>query len=69
MLRSISMITGGQYYNATNEEDLFRIYDDLEPKLSIKKEDMEITSILAGIGMLVFLIGGALSLFWFGRVP
>jgi Ca-activated chloride channel homolog len=69
MLRSISMITGGQYYNATNEEDLFRIYDDLEPKLSIKKEEMEITSLLAGIGMLVFLVGGALSLFWFGRVP
>jgi Ca-activated chloride channel family protein len=69
MLRSISMITGGQYYNATNEEQLIRIYNDLEPKLSIKKEDMEITSLLAGISMFVFLIGGALSLFWFGRVP
>jgi Ca-activated chloride channel homolog len=69
MLRSISMITGGQYYNATNEDDLFRIYNDLDPKLSVKKEDMEITSILAGLAMLVFLIGGALSLFWFGRVP
>lgn len=69
MLRSISMITGGQYYNATNEDDLFRIYNDLEPKLSVKKEDMEITSLLAGLAMLVFLVGGALSLFWFGRVP
>lgn len=69
MLRSISMTTGGQYYNATNEEQLIRIYNDLEPKLSIKKEDMEITSLFAGFGMLVFLMGGALSLFWFGRVP
>jgi hypothetical protein len=30
---------------------------------------MEITSIIAGLGMLAFLVGGALSLFWFGRVP
>ena len=69
MLQAISFDTGGQYYNATNEKDLFRIYDDLEPKLSIKREDMEVTSLFAGLGMLVFLIGGALSLFWFGRVP
>jgi Ca-activated chloride channel family protein len=69
MLGAISITTGGQYYFAGNEDDLFRIYDDLEPKLSVRKEDMEITSILAGFGMLVFLIGGVLSLFWFGRVP
>lgn len=69
MLRGISVTTGGQYYSAANEQDLFRIYDDLQPKLSVKKEDMEITSIFAGLGMLAFLIGGAFSLFWFGRVP
>jgi len=69
MLQEVSAITGGAYYNATNEEDLRRIYSDLEPKLSIKAEELEITSILAGFGMLVFLLGGAFSLFWFGHVP
>jgi Ca-activated chloride channel homolog len=69
MLSAIAEASGGKYYNATNEEELFRIYDDLEPKLSIRREDMEITSIFAGIGMLAFLIGGAFSLLWFGRVP
>ncbi len=69
MLRAISDDTGGVYYNAANEEDLFRIYDDLKPKLSIKTEEMEVTSIFAGIGMLALLIGGMLSMFWFGRVP
>ena len=42
---------------------------DLKPKLSLKTEQMEITSIFAGIGMLALLVGGALSLWWFGRVP
>jgi Ca-activated chloride channel family protein len=69
MLNAVSQITGGQYYNAANEDDLFRIYNDLEPKLSLKREDTEITFLFAALGMLAFLIGGVLSLFWFGRVP
>ena len=68
MLEYISTTTGGAYYNAGNEEDLRRIYNDLEPKLTIKPEEMEVTSLFAGLGMLLFLIGGALSLLWFGRV-
>jgi Ca-activated chloride channel family protein len=69
MLRGVSDITGGQYYSAANEEELFRIYDDLKPKLSARTEEMEITSILAGIGMLAFLVGGVISFLWFGRLP
>ena len=69
LLRAISADSGGQYYNAGNEEELYRIYNDLKPKLSIKTEDMEVTSIFAGIGMVAFLMGSALSLLWFGRVP
>jgi Ca-activated chloride channel homolog len=69
LLQYISATTGGLYYNAGNEEELRRIYDDLEPKLSIKPEKIEMTSIFAGFGMIVFLIGGLLSLIWFGHVP
>jgi Ca-activated chloride channel family protein len=69
LLQGISDDTGGKYYNASNEDQLLKIYSDLRPKLSIKKEQMEVTAILAGIGMLTLLIGGALSLLWFGRVP
>ncbi len=68
VLQYISVTTGGAYYNAGNEEDLRRIYDDLEPKLSIQTEEMEVTSLLAGLGILLFIIGGAISLLWFGRV-
>jgi Ca-activated chloride channel homolog len=68
MLQEISGSTGGEYYNAGNEEELRGIYNDLEPKLTIKPEEIEMTSIFAGIAILVFLVGGALSLLWFGRV-
>jgi Ca-activated chloride channel family protein len=69
MLQYISSTTGGVYYNAGDEEQLRKIYNDLKPKLSIKPEDMELTSLFAGLGMVIFLIGGMLSLLWFGRVP
>jgi Ca-activated chloride channel family protein len=69
MLQYIASTTGGGYYNAANEEELSKIYDDLEPKLSIKPEEIEMTSVFAGLGMVVFLIGGLLSLLWFGHVP
>ena len=69
MLQFIAFETGGMYYNAGNENELDRIYSDLEPKLSIKPEEMEMTSIFAGLGMIVFLLGGMLSLLWFGHVP
>ena len=69
ILQFIAFETGGIYYNAGNQEELDRIYGDLEPKLSIKPEEIEMTSVFAGLGMIVFLIGGLLSLLWFGHVP
>ena len=69
MLQYIASNTGGFYYNAGDEEQLRKIYNDLKPRLSIKPEDMELTSIFAGLSMVIFLIGGMLSMFWFGHVP
>jgi len=69
MLQFIASETGGMYYNAGDEEQLRRIYSDIEPKLSIKPEEIEMTSVFAGLGMIIFLIGGMLSLLWFGHVP
>lgn len=68
-LQAVAENSGGQYYNASNEEDLSRVYGDLRPKLAVKPENIEITSLFAGAGMLLFLAAGALSLLWFGRVP
>jgi Ca-activated chloride channel homolog len=69
MLQQITQITGGIYYNADNQQDLRSIYDNLDPQLTIKPEQTEVTSIFAGAGILVLLLGGALSLLWFNRLP
>jgi Ca-activated chloride channel family protein len=69
LLKQISQISGGAYYNAQSEGDLAKIYDNITSQLVIKPEKTEITSILAGAGILALLIAGAFSLFWFNRLP
>jgi len=68
-LQYIAGTTGGEYYNAGDEGQIKKIYSDLQPKLSIKPEALELTSIFAGFGIVIFLIGGVLSMRWFGHVP
>jgi len=69
MLQQISGMTGGNYHNALTEEDRRAIFASITPKLSIKPEKMEVTALFAGLSLLFLLVGGALSLLWFGHVP
>ena len=69
ILRQISQITGGAYFNAESAQDLRAIYDNLDTQLVIKPEKTEVTSVFAGASILVLLIGGLFSLLWFSRLP
>jgi Ca-activated chloride channel family protein len=69
MLEQIAQLTGGVYYNAQNEQDLYSIYDNLDPQLVIKAEKMEMTSIFAGASIAILVVGGIISLLWFSRLP
>jgi Ca-activated chloride channel family protein len=68
-LQQISQTTGGVYYNAQSAQDLKQIYDNLNPQLIIKPEEIEVTSLFAGASILVMLVGGFFSLIWFNRLP
>jgi Ca-activated chloride channel family protein len=69
VLKDIAQLTEAEYYNAEDSDDLRSVYQNLDPKFVVRPEKMEITSILGGISMLVLLLGGAISLLWFGRIP
>ncbi len=68
-LQEIASLTNGAYYQADDEESLQEIYKNIDLQLTIKGEKMEVTAIFAAVSALLFLIGGALSLLWFGRIP
>jgi Ca-activated chloride channel family protein len=69
ILQEIASVTNGAYYQAEDEETLREIYQNVDLRLAISGEKMEVTSLLAGLSLLFFLAGGAFALLWFGRLP
>ncbi len=69
LLKQMSDLTGGQYFNAADEEQLQTIYSGLQPQLVVREQSLEVTSLLAGLGIALLLVGGAVSLWWFSRLP
>jgi Ca-activated chloride channel family protein len=68
-LQQIADATDGVYYHADNEDQLKTVYDNVGSQLVVKPEKTEITALLAGLSVVLLLIGGALSLLWFSRLP
>jgi Ca-activated chloride channel homolog len=66
-LREIAKTTGGRYFAAPDAARLESIYSNLGTKLSSKPIEKEVTSAFAGGALALLLVGGGLSLRWFGR--
>ncbi len=68
-LQEIAGLTNGTYTRAEDANALQTIYKNVDLQLTISGEKMEITAIVAGASLLLFLTGGILSMLWFGRMP
>jgi Ca-activated chloride channel family protein len=64
-LQQIAEAAGGAYYAAQNQADPQAVYANLAPQLVVKSETMEVTSLVAGAGLLILLLGSLFSLLWF----
>jgi Ca-activated chloride channel homolog len=67
-LQQITQAANGTYYPAPDAQDRKQVFASLTPQLVVKPEDMEITSIFAGAGILILLIGSLFSMLWFNRL-
>jgi Ca-activated chloride channel family protein len=68
-LQEIASLTNGEYTYAEDAESLQEIYKNIDLQMTIQGQKREITAVLAGASLLSLMIGGLLSLFWFGRLP
>jgi len=68
-LKQIAAKTAGQYFKASSEGDLHRIYDTLSTRLMVEREKTEITALFVAAAAVLLLAAGALSLIWFNRLP
>jgi len=68
-LQQIADVTGGTYYHAADADQLHAIYDQLNPRLSIQPQALELTPLFAGAALLLLVFSGTLSYLWLGRLP
>ena len=69
VLQEISLLTEGDYFRLEDMDDIPSVYEELETEFVVEPREVEITSVVGGVSALMLLASGALSLFWFGRVP
>ena len=69
VLQEIALQTEGVYYAVEDVDDLSSVYEGLETEFVVEPSEVEVTFALGGISALMLLVGGAISLFWFGRAP
>jgi Ca-activated chloride channel family protein len=69
LLQQIADMTDGTYYAADSTDQLQAIYAHLEPRLVVEPQPVELTAALAGVGLLLLVVGAGASFVWLGRLP
>jgi Ca-activated chloride channel family protein len=67
-LKEVARISGGRFFNAEDAGKLESVYANLGTRLSSRSEHREVTFAFAGGALVLLLVGGGLSLAWFGRI-
>jgi Ca-activated chloride channel family protein len=68
-LEQLAAGTGGEFFQALDAEQLRQVYEDLGSRLGEREELREITDVFSAGAAALLLVGGALSAFFFRRVP
>jgi Ca-activated chloride channel homolog len=67
-LQQIASVTNGKYFNATDSATLSQIYRTIDLQSVTEPKLTEVTAVFAAASTLLLLIGGVLSMLWFGRL-
>jgi Ca-activated chloride channel homolog len=68
-MRRIATISGARTFNANAGEELATVYERLGSQVATRHEKREVTVAFVGGAAALLLVGGAMSLRWFGRLP
>lgn len=69
LLQQVAAVTQGAYFRAEDAQQLRSIYDNLDTRLVVEPQKIEITSLFAGASILILVVGSLSSLLWLGRLP
>jgi Ca-activated chloride channel family protein len=68
-LRAIAEQTGGRFFEAADEQALRSVYDEIGSQVGVETEHRELTVAFTAAGAALLLVGAALSMLWFARIP
>jgi Ca-activated chloride channel family protein len=67
-LKTIAIMTQGEYFYAGTAADLKKVYQTLNSRLSLEKKETEVTALFSAVAALFAFLSGLLSLLWFNRI-
>ncbi|NBY65105.1 MAG: VWA domain-containing protein [Betaproteobacteria bacterium] len=67
-LQGIAKITQGEFFRASNGQDLQQIYEHLSAKFRLETKETEVSVLFAGGAAFLMLAALLLSLWWFKRI-
>jgi Ca-activated chloride channel homolog len=68
-MRRVATISGARTFSADARDELATVYERLGSQVASREEKREVTAAFVGGAAAFLLVGGAISLFWFGRLP
>ena len=67
-LKTIANITRGEYFHAGTATDLKKVYQGMNSKMVLQKQQSEITALFVAAAAVFVLLGAGFSLAWFNRL-
>ncbi|MGH2804605.1 MAG: VWA domain-containing protein, partial [Thermoleophilaceae bacterium] len=68
-MRRVATISGARTFDVDAGEELSTVYERLGSQVAMREERREVTAAFVGGAAAFLLLGGAMSLRWFGRLP
>ena len=68
-LRQVAETTGGKFFAAADAAALKGVYKQIGSQVGVEHKTRELTVFFTGAGAALLLLGGALSMLWFARLP
>jgi Ca-activated chloride channel homolog len=68
-MRRVATISGARTFSANAGAELATVYERLGSQVATREERREVTAAFVGGAAAFLLVGGAMSLRWFGRLP
>lgn len=66
-LKAVANITGADYFHAASSTDLRKIYQTLNTKFAMERQDTEVSALFSAAAVLLVMLAALLSLWWFHR--